>query len=38
MEYRLFYSYQSDSPKSINERFVENAIKAAIEKIKETKI
>lgn len=38
MEYRLFYSYQSDSPKKINEQFIENAINAAIKKIKEAKI
>ena len=38
MEYRIFYSYQSDSPKQINELFIEKAIKEAIKTIKGAKI
>ena len=38
MEYRIFYSYQSDSPKQINELFIEKAIDEAIKTIKGAKI
>ncbi len=38
MEYRIFYSYQSDSPGQVNEQFIEKAIKAAIKAIKGAKI
>ncbi|WP_343330522.1 hypothetical protein [Polaribacter staleyi] len=38
MEYRLFYSYQTDSPKKVNELFIENATKEAIKRVKGAKI
>ena len=38
MEYKVFYSYQSDIPKELNETFIENALKDSIVNIKNAKI
>ncbi len=38
MAYRIFYSYQSDIPKKLNQVFIRDAISAAIKKITQHKI
>lgn len=38
MSYQIFYSYQSDSPKELNEHFIGEAIDAAVKRIKAVEI
>lgn len=38
MSYRIFYSYQSDSPKELNEHFIGESIDAAVKRIKAVEI